>query len=140
KGPEKSAKESSVSNPGGSRHTIKVGRHSIQQTGAPDSEVYTLTLGDETIELLPFRNWGQMDYYKWGARGRLPGTPPGLEVTPDHVKMAGATVSVSDPEGCAKLEKAFDEWLSLERQTLEQSRAKQRTPITPKAAAEAASQ
>ena len=138
-GPEKNTKDSSVSNPGASRHLIKVGRRLLQEAGAPDGEVYTLTLGDETIELLPFRSWGQMDYYKWGARGKLPGTPAGLEVTPDHVKMAGETVSLTDPAGCEKLEHAFNEWLSVESKALEQSRARLRPRPTSSAAAQDAS-
>ena len=58
-----------------------------------------MTLGGETIELLPLRNWSQLDVYKWGPRGKLPGTPAGLEITFDHVKVTGETVLISDPEG-----------------------------------------
>jgi len=89
-------------------------------------ELFTMTLGEETIELWPLRNWGQLDVYKWRAQGRLPGTPAGLEITYDHVKLAGETVLVSDPEGSAKLEKLFAEWLELERQTMELARQKAR--------------
>lgn len=84
----------------------------------------TMSLGDETIELLPLRNWGQLDVHKWGPRGKLPGTPAGLEVTPDHVKIAGETVAIADPEATRKLEKLFNEWLELENTGLELARQK----------------
>jgi len=82
-------------------------------------EVFTMTLGAETIQLLPLRNWGQLDVYKWGVRGKLPGTPAGLEVSFDHVKLAGEVVSPKQPDGCARLEKLFEEWLALEKGTAE---------------------
>ncbi len=83
--------------------------------------------------MLPFRNWGQLDVYKWGMRGKLPGTPAGLDISPDHVKLLGETVSTNDPEGCAKLEKVFTEWLVLERENLELARKK--AHVKPAAAA-----
>jgi len=83
-----------------------------------------MTMGTETIELLPFKNWGQLDVHKWGVRGRLPATPAGLEITPDHVKIAGETVSINDAEGCSKLERIFNEWIAFERATLELTRKK----------------
>jgi hypothetical protein len=93
-------------------------------------ELFTMTLGNDTIELQPFRNWGQLDTYKWTVQGKIPGTPPGLEVTFDHVKLGGETVSIGDPEGCAKLEKAFVEWLSVEKNNLELARKKQHVKPT----------
>ena len=101
-----------------------------QENGSP-ADLFTIALGTETISLLPFRNWGQLDLHKWTVRGRLPGTPAGLEVTPDHVKMAGETVLTSDPDGCAKLQKAFDEWLELEKSSLEHIRKKRQSPTIP---------
>src|SRR5258708_4776268 len=94
------------------------------------AEVFTMTLGTETIPLLPLKNWSQLDTFKWRVRGLLPGTPPGLEVTSDHVKIAGETVTPWDPEGCAKLEKVLNEWLTLERKALE-SAALQAKPQSP---------
>jgi hypothetical protein len=82
-----------------------------------------MRLGDETVQLLPFKNWGQLDLHKWTARGKLPATPAGLEVTPDHVKIAGETVATNDPDGCGKLEKAFNDWLSIETKNLQLARA-----------------
>src|ERR1051326_5544542 len=38
-------------------------------------EVFTMTLGEETIELLPQKNWAQLDRYKWTPQGKLPGQP-----------------------------------------------------------------
>jgi hypothetical protein len=104
----------------GKPHEIKIGKTTIQspETGK-QMEVFTMTLGAETIELLPFRNWGQLDIYKWGVRGKLPGTPAGLEVSLDHVKLAGELVSPKDPDGGARLERIFEEWLAVERTTLE---------------------
>ena len=78
-----------------------------------------MTLGAETIELLPLKHWEQLDVHKWTVRGRLPGAPAGLEVAFDHVKMAGETIAAEDPQGCVKLERAFAEWLALEKETLE---------------------
>src|SRR5215471_7129483 len=51
-------------------------------------DVFTLTLGGERIELLPLKNWSQLDHYKWTVRGKLPGEPAGLEVAHDHVKIS----------------------------------------------------
>ena len=50
-----------------------------------DLEVFTLTLGGETIELLPMKSWDQLDHHKWTARGRLPAEPAGLEIAGDLV-------------------------------------------------------
>ena len=82
-------------------------------------EIFAMTLGTETIELLPLKNWGQLDVHKWTVQGKLPGTPAGLEVAFDHIKMAGETILTKDPEGCSKLEKTFAEWLALEKETFE---------------------
>src|SRR5690348_8255706 len=63
---------------------IKIGRSvtAAEENGKPgEMEVFTMTLGSETIKLLPLRNWGQLDLYKWRVRGQLPATPPGLEIT-----------------------------------------------------------
>ncbi len=117
-----------------SRQSIIIGRKSCQlQDGGPGSEVFTMSLGTETIELLPFRNWGQLDVYKWKVQGKLPDSPAGLEVTPEHVKMAGQTVSIQDPDGCKKLEKEFNEWLEMEYETLELARKKTQARSTPAA-------
>jgi hypothetical protein len=89
-----------------------------------------MTLGSETIELQPFKNWGQLDAYKWRVQGKLPGTPPGLEVTLEHVKVGGETVAIGDAEGCSKLERAFNEWLTLEKNNLELARKKQQSRAT----------
>jgi hypothetical protein len=84
-----------------------------------------MTLGGETIELLPQRNWSQLDVYKWRARGKLPGTPAGLEITLDHVKVAGEIASLNDHAGTAKLQRLLNEWLFVAQGTreLEQQRA-----------------
>jgi hypothetical protein len=105
---------------------IRVGKHAGDPGRGDLVEVFSLSLGDETIELHPFRTWNQLDIFKWGARGKLPGTPPGLEVTPDHIKIAGEIVSIAEPDGCARLQKVFDEWLTLEKGSLELARAKQK--------------
>src|SRR6266404_2470587 len=112
---------SAMPNPGvhsGEGPEIKIGKTT---THSPETgkqvEVFTMTLGTETIQLLPLRNWGQLDVYKWRVRGRLPGTPAGLEVSFDHVKLAGEIVSPKESAGCARLEKIFQEWLALEKAT-----------------------
>lgn len=92
------------------------------------AEVFTLTLGTETIPLVPLKNWSQLDTFKWRTRGLLPGTPAGLEISPDHVKVGDQTVSTWDLDGCAKLERAFNEWLALERKNLELAKAKTAPP------------
>jgi hypothetical protein len=119
----------STTSPALSHESIRIGR-----TLAPPeanlvggAEVFTMTLNDETIQLLPLKTWSQLDIFKWRVRGILPGTPIGLEITPDHVKIAGEAVSLSDPDGCHKLEKAFNDWLALEKQSLEIAKAKAQT-------------
>jgi hypothetical protein len=82
-----------------------------------NAEVFTMRLGTETIELLPLKTWAQLDVHKWRVQGKLPGTPAGLEITSDHVKISGETVAINDPAGCAKLERLLAEWLALERET-----------------------
>jgi hypothetical protein len=101
----------------------RVGKRSTVLDGK-SIQVFTLSLGEETIELLPLRNWGQLDIYKWRVRGKLPDTPAGLEITPDHVKLTGEIVAPGDPEGCAKLETLFRDWLAMERQTVELAKKK----------------
>jgi hypothetical protein len=98
----------------------------LAEEGGKEIEIpiYTVTLGTQTMELLPFKNWTQLDVHKWVVQGKLPASPAGLEVTFDHVKIAGETVLSKDPEGCAKLEHAFNEWLALERGTLELAQKK----------------
>jgi hypothetical protein len=87
-------------------------------------ELFTMTLGEEAIYLLPLRTWSQLDVHKWRAQGKLPGTPPGLDIALNQVKMGGECVALNDPEGCQKLEAAFNGWLALERQALEEARKK----------------
>ena len=106
---------------------------------AKDLEVFTLTLGSETIELLPLKSWHQLDHHKWTVQGKLPAEPAGLEVALDHVKITGGTVALNDPAGCAKLEQLFNEWLLFERETLELARKKAR-PQTLAAALQSAAQ
>jgi len=107
---------------------IKVRRRTVfDSEKGKDIDLFTMTIGEETIELMPLRNWGQLDVYKWRAQGRLPGTPAGLEITHDHIKLVGETVKNDDPDGCAKLEKLFAEWLAMEKQSLELARQKAKT-------------
>jgi hypothetical protein len=67
---------------------FKFGKRWVSVSGTP-AEVFTLTFAGETIELLPLKNWSQLDAYKWRARGQLPGTPTGLEIALDHLKFGG---------------------------------------------------
>src|SRR5215831_4969166 len=83
------------------------------------TELFTMTLGGETIRLVPFKNWSQLDVHKWTMRGKLPGTPAGLEVGPDYVNLTGETVSIREPDGCTKLEKLFAGWLKLELSSID---------------------
>ena len=105
---------------------------------AKDVEVFTLTLGSETIELLPLKNWHQLDHHKWTVQGKLPAEPAGLEIALDHVKLTGGTVALNDPAGCVKLEQLFNEWLHFERETLELARQKARPKAGPAALGAAA--
>lgn len=113
---------------------ISIGKTTVPRE--PDArgvlaEVFTMTLGDETIQLLPLKTWSQLDLFKWRARGILPGTPAGLEITWDHLKIAGQSASPWDPEACPKLEKAFNEWLALETQNLELAKEKAQASVVP---------
>lgn len=103
---------------------IKIGRATLEEAGAQATEVFTMTLGQETIPLVPLRSWGQLDTFKWCVRGKLPGIPAGLEVTLDHIKIEGQTVSLKDSDACSRLERIFNEWLALEKVTLENARNK----------------
>ncbi len=105
----------------GKSYTFSTGSGTAQDTRL---EVFTVTLGEETIELLPLKSWNQLDHYKWRARGRLPAEPAGLEITPEHVRLIGETVAVGDPEGCNKLEHLFQEWLLLERESAQPAKKK----------------
>src|SRR5579872_1499487 len=113
-------------------HEIKIGK-TITTRKADGSavlaELFTMTIGTETIELLPLKNWTQLDIFKWRARGVLPGTPAGLEVNWNQVKVAGATVSTWDSDSCARLENAFNDWLALERHSLETSADQAKVPL-----------
>jgi hypothetical protein len=111
---------------------IKFGRSTVEM-GGKEVGIFTLTMAGETMDLLPLRTWGQLDVHKWVPRGRLPGSPPGLEITPDHVKIAGQTVQTKDPDGCAKLDKVVEEWLALERETVELARRKSQLKADPQA-------
>jgi hypothetical protein len=64
---------------------------------------------------------------------------PSRPIGPDHVRVAGETVLISDPEGCSKLEAILAEWLVLEKKSLELAR-KEVHPKSAAAAEEAARQ
>jgi len=111
---------------------LKIGRTiAVFDFGGKTSsvEVFTMTVGDETIELLPQRNWSQLDRYKWSAQGKLPGQPSGLEIGLDQVHFAGQTLSPWDAEACAKLERLLNDWLALERETV-RKKASAQLPVT----------
>ena len=117
--PQRSAPSSSPETSSHPHREISIGKKRVpnQENGQEtESEVFTMSLGGETIELLPLRNWGQLDTHKWTVRGKLPGTPAGLDVALDHVKMLGETASIKEPDGCSKLETLFNGWLALERE------------------------
>lgn len=97
---------------------IRVAKHRVFSLVAgkqTEFEVFALSVGEETIELLPFKIWSQLDHFKWTARGWLPGDPPGLEVGVDHIRLTGKRIATSDPAGCDQLERLFAEWLALEQ-------------------------
>ena len=108
----------------GPEELIAVGKNRVLTDRGDEAEVFTMALGGETIDLLPFRNWSQLDVYKWRAQGKLPGTPAGLEITIDHVKVTGEAVLIKDPHGPVKLQKLLNEWLALERRAFESARQK----------------
>ncbi|PWU14901.1 MAG: hypothetical protein C5B50_16355 [Verrucomicrobia bacterium] len=101
-------------------------------------ELFTMSMGEEAIYLAPLKTWSQLDLFKWRVQGKLPGTPAGLEIAADHVKLAGETIWTSDLDGCAKLERAFNQWLALERGTIELAKQKAQTtaPAEPVATAD----
>ncbi len=119
---------------------IKIGKTVVFKDPATSTvaEVFTMTLGNETIQLLPLKHWTQLDSYKWRARGLLPRTPAGLEITWERVKLGTETVSPWETDACAKLEKAFEEWLQTEKQALEQAKQKAQAPVTQAAPQETA--
>lgn len=106
--PRSAAETTPVSPPG-----IQVSKSSVNVDGKL-IEVFTMALGPEKIELLPHKNWSQLDTFKWSMRGKLPGTPAGLEIAHDHIKVAGGTVSPKDPDACLRLERLFAKWLAVE--------------------------
>jgi len=119
------------------RDAITIGKTMMLSESGREAGMFTMTLGGETIDMLPLRNWGQLDVYKWGPRGKLPGTPAGLEITFDHVKVAGETVLTNDPHGATKLQRLLNEWLALEKGTFElaQKRSQpKRTSVGPETA------
>jgi hypothetical protein len=132
---------SSLGMPGpGKRTEIRIGKclaFSALAGSAKDMEVFTVTLGNETIELLPWKNWHQLDHHKWTVQGKLPAAPAGLEVAADHVRIMGGTVAINDPAGCVKLEQLFNEWLHFERETLELARKKAQSHTSPAGASAA---
>jgi len=109
-------------------HLIKIGKTlaSSDKEGGSPLEIFSMTLAQETIPLLPLRNWEQLDIHKWCARGKLPGIPAGLEIGLDHLKIAGETVSLQEPNASQRLEEIFNQWLAFEKGTLEQARSKSR--------------
>jgi len=108
----------------GQRGEITISKTVMLTGSGNETEVFTMTLGGETISLLPLRNWSQLDVYKWRARGKVPGTPAGLEITFDHIKVASEVVSAKDPAGPAKLQKLLNEWLASARGTVELAQQK----------------
>ncbi len=92
------------------------------------AEVFTMTIGTETIQLLPLKHWMQLDIHKWRARGILPRTPAGLEITWDHVKVADATITPWEADACVKLQAALNKWLAVEKQALALAREKAQAP------------
>jgi hypothetical protein len=114
-------------------HEIRIGKAAVSwetgDQGTVLAEVFTMTIGSETIELLPFKIWTQLDVHKWKARGLMPRTPTGLEITWDQLKVAGETVSPWDPDACDKVEKAINQWLALERQSLEINKEKSQVSV-----------
>lgn len=125
--------------PGPAGPEIKVGKRMATVAGK-GIEVFTMTLGGETIELLPLKTWQQLDVYKWRVRGVLPKTPAGLDVAFDHLKLLGHTVLPQEPDACDKLEKLFSEWLAMERETLELARRKAQAKSSPAAQGVASAQ
>ncbi len=103
----------------GQAEEITVGQTVTFTESGTEVPVFTMTLGGETISLLPLRNWSQLDVYKWRARGKVPGTPAGLEITADHIKVASEVVSTKDPEGTVKLQKLLNNWLAFARGTVQ---------------------
>jgi hypothetical protein len=112
-----------VAPPSSQRDEITIDK-TVVVTSGREVEVFTMTLGGETIELLPLRNWSQLDVFKWRARGKLPGTPAGLEITFDHVKVSSEIASTKEPGGAAKLQRLLNEWLALARGTVELAQQK----------------
>src|ERR1019366_9488788 len=101
----------------GQQSEITIGTTVVATGDGKAAEVFTMTLGGETIELLPLRNWSQLDVYRWRARGKVPGTPAGLEITFDHIKGASEGAATKDAEGAGKLQKLLNEWLAFARRT-----------------------
>lgn len=111
-------------------HEIRIGKTAIAREAAGPgvlAEIFTMTVGPETIELRPYKNWIQLDSFKWRTRGILPRTPPGLEITWEHLKFADQTISPWDSDACARLENALNQWLLRERRALEDAQGNARS-------------
>jgi len=113
---------------------IRIGKALVPaEVDGRDSTVmlFTMSLGEESIYLAPQKTWSQLDVYKWRVQGKLPGTPAGLEITLDYVKVGGETVSISEPEGAEKLERVFAKWMASEKEASELAKEKARTSARP---------
>ncbi|HEV2394250.1 MAG TPA: hypothetical protein VG146_18010 [Verrucomicrobiae bacterium] len=126
--------ESSGATPPEQQPEIRIGKAPVPaEIGgrATTIELFTMSLGEEAIYLAPLKTWSQLDIFKWRVQGKLPGTPLGLEIAADHVKIADQIVAINDSDGCQKLERAFNEWLALERQALETAKQKAQATAAP---------
>ncbi len=113
------------------RAPVSIGKRVVSREadgGSVLAEIFTMTIGTEIIELLPYKNWIQLDTFKWRTRGILTRTPPGLEITWNQLKFADQTVSPWDPKACGQLEQAFNTWLTREREAVDPAKAKAPAP------------
>ena len=89
----------------GGANTIKVSalRDSV---GRPKG--FTLSLGGEIVILNPGITWGQLDKYKWGARGLIDEPNLFRVLTNGSVEINGETISLGEPQGTEKLQREIN--------------------------------
>jgi hypothetical protein len=86
---------------GGDEKKIKAGK---LHRGSIDNLVFKLSLGNEVVTLDPGKPWTQVDHFKWVARGLID-PPHSFHVSADgSVEINTTRISITDPEGAAKLE------------------------------------
>ena len=85
--------------------TIRAGQN-FDASGRPIS--FTLTYGEETVNLDQGKTWAKVDTFKWVTRGVIEG-PQGFHIHPNgDIDINGKDIKITDPKGPAKLEQEIN--------------------------------